>query len=211
MFSRKMMPLEHAIIGYIAFSIFVHVVYREPPTSMEAIIVILASILPDLIDKPLAWEFGFFTSGRAIAHSIFFAIPLVIAVFLIAKRREKTRLGLAFGIGYLLHLPADVIPTYLMEGEVRIDRIMWPLREESDGYDAGFREEFVGNIGSYLTWLSEQIASGNPDPAVFVLGALITFGILLWAYDGMPVARDIYVIGRRSLRKLVSTAENRIL
>ena len=43
------MPLEHALVGDLGDSLFVHAVYRYLTTSKETVVV-FASILPDLID-----------------------------------------------------------------------------------------------------------------------------------------------------------------
>ncbi len=195
------MPWEHAIVGYIGYSILVRVLYRDRPTTRETIVVLFASILPDLIDKPLAWQFNIFPSGYAIGHSIFFAVPVSVVVFSLVRRRGKERLGIAFGVGYLLHLPADVFPQYIRQGTLPTYRVLWPLRQQGSGYEGGFAGEFRENFSSYLGWISEQIASGNPDPYLFVLLGVAGLGLLLWIADGMPIGREIYDAFRRVLKK----------
>ncbi|MCL9818279.1 metal-dependent hydrolase [Natronocalculus amylovorans] len=185
-----MMPWEHAVIGYIGYSLFIHAFYRDSPTASETIVVVFASILPDLIDKPLAWEFGIFASGYAIGHSIFFAVPLSLAVGLLAYRRGSPRLGWAFGIGYLLHTPFDIIPSYVRDGEVPIDRALWPLHRSGSGEGGEFRGEFIGNMVPYAQWALEEATSGEPSPYFLFLLGLFGFTFLLWLYDGAPVARE---------------------
>jgi hypothetical protein len=183
-----MMPWEHVIVGYVAYSVIVHLVYRDSPTGSETLVVVFASILPDLIDKPLSWEFGLFGSGYALGHSVFFAIPLSAAVAALAIRRERPRLGMAFGIGYLLHLPADVIPGYLRGGELKIDRLLWPVRVREGSPGEGFRAEFLENVVPYLLGIFDP----EPSSYVFVLVGMVFVAALLWIYDGMPVAREAY-------------------
>jgi hypothetical protein len=200
-----MMPWEHAIVGYLGYSVFVRVIYRDTPTSRETLVVVFASVLPDLIDKPLAWEFGVFSSGYAIGHSIFFAVPLSIAAGLVASARGRPRYGWAFGIGYLLHLPADVLPTQLRTGRSPVHRIIWPFQpDENDGEtgttgesdDSGFAETFVENITEYALYVSQ-----SPDsPYTWLVLGLPILGLLLWIYDGMPVGREIYLLLRRTTR-----------
>ena len=192
-----MMPWEHVLVGYISYSLFVYAVYRDTPTSKESLVVIFASLLPDIIDKPLAWEFGVFASGHALAHSIFVATPVSIVVGWLASSRGRPRIGWAFAIGYLLHLLADVIPQYLFDGEVKLHRILWPIRREEGGRDTNFRDEFMDNVVEYTLWLSEQVTSGDPDPYLFVFFGLGGLGVLLWIYDGMPVVREVYHVPQR--------------
>ncbi len=187
-----MMPWEHAVIGYVGYSLFVHAIYRDSPTGRETLVVVFASILPDLIDKPLAWELGLFESGYALGHSIFFAVPLSIAVGVFAYRRGHPRKGWAFAIGYLLHTPFDIIPNYIRYGVAPIDRALWPLRRAGEGQrDAGgFRESFTDNMASYASVILEQLTSGEPSPYLLFLLGLFAFAFLLWIYDGMPVLSE---------------------
>jgi hypothetical protein len=186
------MPWEHAANGYIGYSLFVHAVYRDSPTGLETIVVVFASILPDLIDKPLAWHFGVFESGYALGHSVFFAVPLSLAAIVLAYHRGRPRTGWAFAIGYLLHTPFDIIPNYVREGEAPIDRALWPLERAGEGEGGEFREEFVENMVSYASVVLEQLTSGDPSPYFLFLLGLFGFVFLLWIYDGMPVLREAY-------------------
>lgn len=195
-----MMPWEHAILGYIAFSILFRFGPQGPPTAVETAAVLFASLLPDLIDKPLAWQFNLFASGHAIGHSIFFALPLIAVVLVFTHRRGSSRTGVAFGVGYLLHLPADVVPQSIRSGESHVERILWPLERGGSGYDAGFGAELTENLIGYFGWMAEQITSGDPDPYLFVLLGLFGLGLVLWVADGWPIGREIYTALRGTLR-----------
>jgi hypothetical protein len=196
-----MMPWEHAIIGYIGYSILVRVGREPPPTAVETAAVLFASLLPDLVDKPLAWQFHLFTSGHAVGHSVFVALPVVAAVFVFARRRGNVRTAVAFGAGYLLHLPGDVVPQSIRSGELLVERVLWPFREGGSGYDAGFGAELTENLTAYFGWFAEQLASGDPDPYLFVLLGLMGVGLLLWVVDGMPIGREVYAALRDTTRK----------
>ena len=184
-----MMPWEHAAMGYVAFSLFVHALYRDSPTARETLVVVFASILPDLIDKPLAWEFGVFEGGRALGHSIFFAVPLSLAVLAIAMSRGVPRLGWAFAIGYLLHLPADVFQSWMTGGEFSLHSILWPIGGSDSGHD-GFTDGFVHNFIGYIEYLITEFAAGNPEPYALMLLGMAVLTVALWVYDGMPVAAE---------------------
>lgn len=186
-----MMPWEHAIIGYVAYSLFTHAVYRDSPTARETLVVVFASLLPDLIDKPLAWHFGLFEGGYALGHSIFFAVPLSVVIGILAYERGRPRDGWAFGIGYLLHLPFDILPTYVGSGELLFERVLWPIGGDGAQQD-GLSEGFVVNFVPYVRSVGGQLLEGDPSRYVlFVLG-IGSFAFLLWVYDGMPVAREGY-------------------
>jgi hypothetical protein len=193
------MPWEHAIIAYLCYSIVVRLAYHNPPTAVETAAVLFASLLPDLIDKPLAWEFNLFSSGHAIGHSLFVAAPVSAVVLLLAWRRGRSRLGIAFGLSYFLHLAADVIPQYLRTGSLKLHRILWPLRREGSGYDTGFAGELGENLGSYARWIATELASGDPEPYLLFLLGIAGAGLLLWIDDGMPIGREMYNALRKAL------------
>ena len=187
-----MMPWEHVVVGYIGYSLFVHAVYRASPTTKETLIVVAASLFPDLVDKPLAWQFGVFDSGYALAHSVFFAVPVSVLFLVLARSHGRPRSGIAFTIAYFVHLPADILPQYVRTGELPVGRVLWPIQRSDTEYDSGFGGELIDNLTGYGLWMREQILSGNPDPYFGVLAAIGVFGILLWVYDGMPIGREIY-------------------
>lgn len=190
-----MWPWEHAAIGYVVFSVLVHLARSRPPTGSETVVVGFASVLPDLIDKPLAWEFGVFPSGYGIAHSIFFAIPLVVAACLLSLSYGRSNLGIGAGVGYLIHLPMDVLPVYVQQGRIPIERVLWPVRTSETSYPDGFSGTFVTYFGEYLA----EFLSDDPSGYVIAIAVMVVGGILLWTYDGMPGVREplLYLFGRR--------------
>lgn len=190
-----MWPWEHAAIGYVVFSILVHLFQSRPPSGAEAVVVAFASVFPDLIDKPLAWEFGVFPSGYGLAHSIFFALPLIVAVFLLAMRYDRANLGIGFGVGYGLHLPMDVLPAYVQHGRLPLERIVWPVRTWETSYPGGFSGTFVAYFRGYLS----DLLSGDPSGYVVAVTGIVVGCLLLWIYDGLPGVREpiLYLLERR--------------
>ncbi|MDJ1434488.1 metal-dependent hydrolase [Halostagnicola sp. A-GB9-2] len=187
-----MWPWEHAIVGYVAYSLFCHIYYRDSPGGLEAFAAVFASVLPDLIDKPLSWEFGVFEAGYAIGHSIFFAIPLAIVVGIGTRSVGRSRTGIAFGLAYLLHLPSDVFDAYVREDVVHYELMLWPVATVADGgHGHGFLEQFSILFDQY------QAELFSSDPSTYLWGqlGLGVFAGLLWLYDGAPVARDLVVGG----------------
>ncbi|WP_049923559.1 metal-dependent hydrolase [Halopiger djelfimassiliensis] len=182
-----MWPWEHAVVGYLVYSLCCRLVYRESPTGLEALVVGIASVLPDVVDKPLAWEFGVFDGGYALAHSVFVAVPLTAAVGVVARSRGRPRAGIAFGIGYLLHPPADVLYNYVSEGQAYPELMLWPVATvDAAAASPGFADEFARLFGRY----QRQVLAGELSAYMRVQLALAVGTVLLWLVDGAPVLRE---------------------
>ncbi|MXV64426.1 metal-dependent hydrolase [Natronorubrum sp. JWXQ-INN-674] len=185
-----MWPWEHAIMGYLVYSLFCHTVFRDSPGGLEAFAVVFASVLPDLIDKPLAWEYGVFDVGYAIGHSIFFAVPLSIIVGLIARSAGRPRAGLAFALGYLIHLPADVLDAYLRDDVVQFELMLWPIATvDGDDPSHGFLDYFGQLFGRYQS----ELLAGDLSTYLWLQLGMALFALSLWLYDGAPVLRELLV------------------
>lgn len=184
-----MFPWEHAVVGYIAYSLVSHLVFRSSPGARESFLVVFGSLLPDLVDKPLAWQFGVFEGGYAIAHSIFFAVPISILVGLLARRYGAGRAGLAFGLGYLLHLPGDLISPYVEDGELAIEKLLWPIEQAGGTYSGGLLGGFLEN---FLPYFYQVLSLELSLYSFFKLG-LMGCAFVLWIYDGMPILREATV------------------
>ncbi|SFC24330.1 LexA-binding, inner membrane-associated putative hydrolase [Halobiforma haloterrestris] len=199
-----MWPWEHALVGYLAYSLCCHAFHRESPGGLEAFAVVVASVLPDLIDKPLAWEFGVFESGYALGHSIFVAVPLAIVVGSLARAWGRSRAGLAFGLGYLLHLPADVVDGYVRGGYLEFGIVLWPVapvETPPTAAPAGFLSEFSRLFAGYR----EQLLAGELSTYLWLQFGIVVLTALLWLYDGAPVARECLAGGKRTLVSLGSS------
>lgn len=192
-----MWPWEHAIVGYLAYSICCRIAFGRSPGGLEAFAVVLASILPDLIDKPLAWEFGVIESGYAIGHSILFAVPLAIAAGLLARAAGRPGTGVAFGIGYLLHLPADVLYHYAVRGIVQWEVLLWPVRTVPPEGQYGL----VGYSTDLLVAYGYRMVVGEPSTYLRIQLAIAGCAFLLWLADGAPVLREFLVGGKRLLAR----------
>lgn len=198
-----MMPWTHAVVAYIAFSLASHSLSRTPPTTRETAVVALGALLPDLVDKPLAWQFGLLEGGRTLGHSLFIAVPLSVVAVVVAARRGRPRLGVAFAAGYLLHLPGDLLPDYLRTGELGVGTLLWPVTDGGGAQGESFVGEFIYNVVPYLRNIGAALRSGDPPLELLVLFACWVFAVSLWVYDGMPVARDGYHWIRRTLVRAV--------
>ncbi len=182
-----MWPWEHVIVGYVAYSLFRHLVFQQAPTGRETLAVVFASLLPDLIDKPLAWQFGVLSSGTSLAHSVFVAIPLVVLVYGLAQEFDRPAVGSAFGIGYLLHLPADILYVGLYGADIDWSGLLWPLvSSPPPAQQPGFLE----NVAYYFGNFSALFASEMGMTFLALEVSLVGGALALWLLDGVPGIRD---------------------
>jgi len=122
-----MWPWGHAAVGYILWVAIVRIYRREWPTRDEIIVVLAGTQVPDLVDKSLAWTFGFLPSGRSLAHSLLTAIVVIAIALSICRYYERIELAAAFSIGYLSHLFTD-LPDAVLSGDFsRATFLFWPL------------------------------------------------------------------------------------
>jgi len=118
-------PHEHLFVALLPVIAYVAVRDRTLPSVTVIAVTALGSQFPDLVDKPLAHQFGLLPSGRVFTHSLPIAIPLVIAVLAYGWRTGRRRLAGAFVSAYLLHLVGDTY-TVLLTGRVPAD-LLWPF------------------------------------------------------------------------------------
>ncbi len=126
-------------------------------------LILLGSMLPDLIDKPLGiWVLrDTLSNGRVFAHTLLFAVLLLaVGVYVYISRRKLNLLCLSFG--NMAHLGLD---------EMWLDprTLFWPL------YGWSFEKTDIGH------WLERIIVSLGTEPGVYIpeiVGALL-LGIFL--------------------------------
>lgn len=120
-----MFPHEHLLVALLPVVTYVGVRDRRPPARGVAFATAVGSQFPDLVDKPLAHQFGLLPSGRVFMHSLPFALPIIAAVLTYGWYTERPRVAGAFAGAYLLHLVGD---TYrqLLSGQIPPD-LLWPF------------------------------------------------------------------------------------
>lgn len=189
-----MWPWEHALFAYLLYSLASRLWLRRTPSALPVLVLVVASSGPDLIDKPLAWQFGVFSSGYAVAHSVFFAVPLVALVGLLAREYGRPGVGLAFGVGYLSHLVGDLIPIYAEEGELALYPVIWPLGERSStDHSQGFLDRFLELFVPYSREVGTELLSMEFSVYTFFQLGIAAFAVFLWLLDGAPVLREGYL------------------
>ena len=190
-----MWPWEHVFFAYLFYSIYRYLKYGDSPSGPATIALAFGSVLPDLIDKPLAWQFGIVESGYTVGHSIFVTVPLLIGIYLLARRRDRAREGGAFAVGYFLHIAGDVLPISLRRGELYYEHVLWPfVVVESSRTHNGFSQGVAYNLSSYV----QGIAALEVTPVVALQLGSVVFGLLLWRFDGYPGVRTA-IEGLRSV------------
>lgn len=181
-----MWPWEHVLFAYVFYSLFVRLLYAETPTDGQAAALAFGSLLPDLVDKTLAWQFAIVDSGYTIGHSVPVAIPSSIAIYAIARYRGVSRPGLAFGFGYLLHLVGDVLPTSFVRGELYVQHVLWPIGSHEA---TSIHDGLVDGVRHYLFAYADQILALEPTPVLVLQLGSVLFGSAIWVLDGAPGVR----------------------
>ena len=140
-------------------------------------ILLIGSLLPDIIDKPLA-VFLFpetFNSGRIFCHTLLFLIMIILAGVYVYRRYCKTWL-LALSFGTFTHLVLDrmwLAPRTLF----------WPLY--------GFTFEPADTTD----WIQDMLYALFTDPGAYV-PELLGAGILIWFMVALLRRRRIYAFIR---------------
>lgn len=180
-----MWPWEHLAVGYLAYSALVHLLARRRPAGDAVVALAVATQFPDLIDKPLAWSLDVLPSGASLAHSLAFALPVTLVAVALAARAGRRRVGAAFAVGYLLHLPADVLYPVLLGDGPKTAFLLWPFVPAPPSDVAGFLPHFEELVATFVAHLA------TPRGTVYLAGelALVGAALALYAYDGAPGLR----------------------
>lgn len=112
-----MLPLSHAALAYLWYAGVVVLWRRRSPTGLVLAPLLVASQLPDLIDKPLAYA-GLVPSGRSAGHSLLALAAVALVAALLCRRlagttadprtaRRLAQTPLAVTVGYAAHLAGD--------------------------------------------------------------------------------------------------------
>jgi hypothetical protein len=151
-----MWPWGHLAVGYIVYATYTRYRHRGYPVGMPVVVLTVATQLPDLIDKPLAYSAGLLPEGRSLAHSLLVAIPFCVLALGLVHRESgwRARSGVAFVVGYTTHLLGDSIHGLLALRTEELTFLAWPLLAAPDyettsfeGHTAQFAES-AGRLGA---------------------------------------------------------------
>lgn len=166
-----MWPWGHLAVGYLGY-VFGWRRSRRAPEGPSVVVLVVATQLPDLIDKPLAWSLGILSHGRSLGHSLLVVSLLILCIFAVAKRTDSKPLGNAFAFGYLSHLLGDALYPILNGEWDSLSFLLWPILT---------MEEYETNPSIFSHFLTL-----NPTPSVlFEIGLFLT-AILVWQLQHRP-------------------------
>ncbi|MFB6139864.1 MAG: metal-dependent hydrolase [Halosimplex sp.] len=184
-----MWPWEHLAFGYLLYSGVCRAVSRRRPTDVDAIVLGVATQFPDLVDKPGSWVLGVLPSGTSVAHSVFVTVPATLAAVVVARRRGRPELGIAFAVGYLSHLLGDVLYTVLLGDGPAVGAVVWPLGPARAARSTGVVTRVLRFFDLYVDRLASPAGLGYVLLEVSLLG----LALALWVADGRP---GLATIGR---------------
>lgn len=123
-----MMPWGHFAVAFLPYLLYTLLRHRKLPGKQATLAILVASQLPDLVDKPLSWSLHLLPSGRMFFHSVVIAVPLVVGLTLVSMHFDRTRLGALVAFGWLSHIYAD---SYHVIGQGAdyyfLPNLYWPL------------------------------------------------------------------------------------
>lgn len=179
-----MWPTGHLAFAYLSYRGYL---WRREATSIPDLPVValgVGALLPDLVDKPLAWTLALLPSGRSLAHSLFTALALGVALYVLARGTRYLVVAGALYLGHLSHLLGDALPGVLMGYVSAAYFLNWPLGPHPVyEQDSSFVAHFEG-----LWETLGQMAQGNLASAGFLpveMGLVVVAGVL-WVVDGTP-------------------------
>jgi hypothetical protein len=177
-----MWPWEHLAVAYVVYALWRRGAGRPRAGGDDVVVLAVGTQFPDLIDKPLGWGTTLLPSGTSMAHSLLFAIPVVVGVDLLARRRGRDHWGTVFGIGYLLHLPADACYSVLFGGRATAEFLLWPVIPSVPTPTTSV----LSRTGSL--WAEFTVALAGPAGGTYLLleGLLLGTALVLWLLDGQP-------------------------
>ena len=177
-----MWPWEHLAVGYLLYSTITRLHSGESPTTAATLAVAFGTQFPDLVDKPLSWGLAVLESGVSVAHSIFTAVGLSLAVVALTRRLDRPRMGTAFAVGYLSHLPADAAYGVMFGNPLQIEPFLWPFVEGQSAAGSGFLDNVLYYAVRFVFFLATE--RGLAFLSLEVL--LLSFTAWLWVRDGCP-------------------------
>jgi membrane-bound metal-dependent hydrolase YbcI (DUF457 family) len=174
-----MFPWGHAAVGYLFYALLVRSRGKGIPLGGPVLALAIGTQFPDIIDKPFGWyfEFGLIPTGRSLFHSLFIATGILLIGALLARRYDRSELGVAFSVGYLSHLASDGLYSALAGEWTGLAYLVWPIIEQPP--ETGYS-------------ILEMLITGAQTPTgVFEFGLFVVTASV-WTYDRMPGLRTLY-------------------
>jgi hypothetical protein len=183
-----MWPWEHVAFAYLLYSPALHVARGRSPGDVAAVALGLGALVPDLVDKPLAWAFGVFQTGYGAAHSVLVVVPLLFVLVAAARRYDRAGPAVAYAAGHLSHLAGDLVYPFVAGAGVPVERLLWPV---STFPEAGPSPGFVTLVTHYLREYAARVLALDVGPLLLFEATLLGAVLVLWLFDGAPGTRAL--------------------
>lgn len=178
-----MWPWEHAAVGYICVSLLWRWTARHPPGDAPVLALLFGTQFPDVVDKPLAWGVSILPSGQSLAHSLLFALPVVLMASVVAVAIGRRDLPVPFAVGYLTHLIGDILYPVAIGDPLALGFVFYPLTEPSPSPSGTFLARVTDLSTEFVSFL------GTPAGTAYLVAelGLIGVAVILWRADDMPL------------------------
>ena len=165
-----MYPAGHFLLAAIPLTIYTVARWRRLPSGPMVLLLLVATQLPDVIDKPLAWTLAILPSGRMLAHSLVVSLPVLTILVLLAARRGYGRYAVVFSAAYLSHIAGDFYPVVRLGTDYYFfPNMFWPLLAANPDRTPSF-------------------AAHSPDSLLSLAVPLVVFGLAV-SYSFVTVYR----------------------
>lgn len=152
------------VFGHMGFTVAVFYVFQRifPKYDIDYRLVILGSLLPDIIDKPIGYLIfqKYYENGWIYGHTLLFSLTLLTLSYFIERKY------LVLGFSTLLHLIEDRVVIYMPR------TFLWPLL----GWDFSKNEEFASK------WFEHVVSGLYSDwyiQITEIIGAVVIFYLML--------------------------------
>jgi len=163
-------PEGHFLLAAVPLTAYTVARWRRLPSGPMVLLLLVATQLPDVIDKPLAWTFAILPSGRMLAHSLVVSLPILSVLVLLAARRGYGRYAVVFSAGYLSHIAGDFYPIVRLGTDYYFfPNLFWPLLAANPDRTPSF-------------------AAHAPDSLLSLVVPLVVFGLAV-SYSVVTVYR----------------------
>lgn len=174
-----MYPAGHFLLAAVPLTVYTVVRWRRLPSGPTVLLLLVATQLPDVIDKPLAWTLAVLPSGRMLAHSLVVSLPVLTVVVLLAARRGYGRYAVVFSAGYLSHIAGDFHPMLRLGTDYYFfPNLFWPLLAANPDRSPSFAAHAPDSLQSLAV------------PLV-VFGLAASYGVVAAYRSHEPVAVEI--------------------
>lgn len=185
-----MWPWGHLAVGYLSYAGVVDLRFRRAPGEVTTVLVAFGALVPDLVDKPLAWYAAVLPNGRSLGHSLPLALLLAAVLWVALRSSGREPYAVAFSVGHLSHLAADAFEPAVTGRFDGLVFLAWPLVPAVDY--AGPQSVLERFFRLFQQLLALEVSG------FFIVELLLTVAAgLLWARHGFPGV-SVVVPGRRA-------------